>query len=537
MSAGAPSLPASGRSRTPIYITLLALLAVGLPLAATQLHNNAFLPHWYCYLGNGPLTWTHVSSDFLIGISYVAISCTLVYIVRRSAGAIPFHWMVLSFGLFILACGGTHFMEVVTIWMPLYWVSAAVKVVTAAASVSTAVALPLLSPVILHRLSEANLATERRIKLEAANAELERLYSELREAGRIKDAIVAQNAARIGDWSWDIRTGKTRWSEAVEAMHGIAPGEHDGRIESALATIHPEDQERLSAAMQKAMEGGDYEVDYRTVWSDGTEHWTAARGTVIRDADGKPERMLGICMDVTGRKANEDALLRAEKLAAAGRLAATVAHEINNPLEAVMNLVFLARTTDEDNRPLLEMAERELARVSAIAKQTLGFYRDTSAPADVSVAEVVKNVLDHYSGKIGSKDIEVETTISDDEVLHIRRGDLHQVISNLLANAIDASPKNGDIQVRVHKNAEGSILIEISDQGPGIPAALASRVFEPFFTTKKDVGTGLGLWVSKRLIEQLGGSLDLESDTSPHAHGTCFRITLPIALKPVAGSV
>jgi signal transduction histidine kinase len=529
MSARAPSLPLSGRSRTPIYLTLLAMLAIGLPVAATQLRSGSFLPHSFCYLGNGPLTWTHVVSDLLIGISYVAISCTLLHIVRRSEGSIPFHWMVLAFGLFIVACGGTHFMEVVTIWKPYYWVAAAVKIVTAAASVSTAIALPLLSPAILHRMSEAKTAGVRRSQLEVANAELQRLYGELREANRIKDALVAQNAARIGDWSWDIRTGQTTWSEAVELMHGIDPGTHPGRIESARLTVHPDDRERLAAAFDAAMATGDYEVEYRTVRTDASEHWTAARGKVSFGSDGKPERLIGICMDVTGRKANEEALLRAEKLAAAGRLAATVAHEINNPLEAVMNLVFLARTTDEDHRPFLEMAERELARVSAIAKQTLGFYRDTSSPTDVSVAEVVNKVLDNYGGKLGSKNIEVQTTITDDAVLHLRRGDLHQVISNLLANAIDASPVNGEIQVRVQKTGGKQISIEISDQGPGIPPELSKRVFEPFFTTKKDVGTGLGLWVSRRLVEQLDGSLTFDSDASPHSHGTCFRIALPIA--------
>jgi len=116
-------------------------------------------------------------------------------------------------------------------------------------------------------------------------------------------------------------------------------------------------------------------------------------------------------------------------------------------------------------------------------------------------------------------------------VLHLRRGDLHQVISNLLANAIDASPVNGEIQVRVQKTEGNQISIEISDQGPGIPPELSKRVFEPFFTTKKDVGTGLGLWVSRRLVEQLDGSLTFDSDASPHSHGTCFRITLPIADK------
>jgi signal transduction histidine kinase len=151
----------------------------------------------------------------------------------------------------------------------------------------------------------------------------------------------------------------------------------------------------------------------------------------------------------------------------------------------------------------------------------------------MSLSELLNNVLDNYGGKIGAKDIEVETTITDDAVLHVRRGDLHQVISNLLANAIDASPVGGEIQVRVQNTEIDAIAIEISDQGPGIPAELSKRVFEPFFTTKKDVGTGLGLWVSQRLVEQLRGSLAFESDDNPHSHGTCFRITLPLTEKMV----
>ena len=537
MSTNFPSLPLSGRSRTPIYITLVALLAIGLPLAATQLHTNSFLPHWYCYLGNAPLTWTHVASDLLIGISYVAISCTLLLLVRRSEGAVPFHWMVLSFGLFIVACGGTHFMEVLTIWRPYYWVSAAVKVVTAAASISTAIALPLLSPKILQRLAEASASEGRRAQLETANAELQRLNGELREGERLKDALVAQNAARIGDWSLDMRSGKNVWSEAVEVMHGLAPGSYDGRYESWWATVHPDDKERVNAAVQRAMETSDYEVEYRTLRPDQSEYWTAARGKVLYGSDGKPDRLLGICMDVTGRKANEEALLRAEKLAAAGRLAATVAHEINNPLEAVTNLIFLARTADGDNRTYLEMAERELARVSAIAKQTLGFYRDTSAPTDVLVSEILNNVLANYAQKLQSKQITLETVITGDAVLHIRRGDLHQILANLIANAIDASPVKGDIQVRVETDENKFVSVDISDQGPGIPRDLQRRIFEPFFTTKKDIGTGLGLWVSKRLVEQLGGIISFETDVNPHSPGTCFRISLPLAANEKTAEV
>jgi PAS domain S-box-containing protein len=535
MSTGAPALSVSGRSSTPILVTLLALLALGLPIAATQLRGSAFLPHLYCYLGNGPLTWTHVTSDLLIGCSYVAISCTLLYIVRQSQKNIPFHWMILAFGLFIVACGGTHFMEVVTIWKPYYWVSAALKVVTAAASVSTAIALPLLTPAILNRLSEATAAEERRTQLETANVELERLYSELREADRMKNALVAQNAARIGDWSWDMRTGKNTWSEAVEVMHGLRPGSYDGRYESWWATVHPDDKDSVAAAMKKALETGEYEVEYRTLRTDNSIYWTAARGKVVNGADGQPERLLGICLDVTGRKINEEALLRAEKLAAAGRLAATVAHEINNPLEAVMNLVFLARTSEGENRPLLDMADRELARVSAIAKQTLGFYRDNSSPTDVSIAELINAVLETYSGKIRSKQLDVKKSIVDDGVVRVRRGVLHQIIANLISNAIDASPLKGSIQVQASPE-NGYFVIDIVDQGGGISPEVASHLFEPFFTTKRDVGTGLGLWVSKRLIDQLGGTISFESNLEALAQGTRFTIRLPMAITDSAAT-
>ncbi len=527
MGTSAPPLLV-GRSRLPIYITAVALLAIGVPLAATQLRSGSFLPHWYCYLGNGPLTWTHVTSDLMIGFSYVAISCTLLLLVRKSQGTVPFHWMILAFGLFIVACGGTHFMEVLTIWKPVYWVSAAVKVVTAAASISTAVALPMLSPTILRRIEEARAAAEQRTQLESAHRELKSLYRELRESDRLKDALVAQNAARIGDWSWDVRTGKNVWSEAVEVMHGIAPGAYDGRYESWWATVHSDDKDRVTAAVQRALETGDYEVEYRTLRPDNSTYWTAARGKVVYGSDGKPEKLIGICMDVTGRKANEEALLRAEKLAAAGRLAATVAHEINNPLEAVMNLVYLARNTDGDNRALLEQADRELARVSAIAKQTLGFYRDTSSPTEVAVKDVVAKVLETYRSKLDAKQLEVNLEVASEMSLFLRRGDLHQVVANLVANAIDASMTGGQIEIRIFNADAATVVIEVCDQGSGIAPNVAKRIFEPFFTTKKDVGTGLGLWVSKRLIEQMGGRLTFDSDANPHSSGTCFRIQLPL---------
>lgn len=514
--------------RTAIFVVLAGTVAIALPIAATQVRAQGFLPHLYCYLANGPLVWTNVIADLAIGFSYVAISYTLLHLVSRSQGAIPFHWLLLAFGLFIVACGATHFMEVVTIWRPYYWVSAAVKVVTAAASISTAIALPVLSPGILQKLHDTEVATERREQLEKANLELERLNTELREADRLKNALVAQQAVEIGDWIWNIRTGENIWSEAVEVMHGLPPRSYDGRYESWWATVHPDDRPLVKLALERAMETGEYEVEYRTLRPDRSTYWTAARGRVINGDDGKPEKMLGICMDVTSRKANEEALLRAEKLAAAGRLAATVAHEINNPLEAVTNLVYIARMGGNDTDRVLSMAERELARVSAIARQTLSFYRDTASPTEFPVADVIHQVLELYAGKVHGKRLKLQTEVDGTAQVHAPRGDLHQIFANLFSNAVDASPPGGMIQIRVTSDADGT-RVQITDQGPGISEEVARKLFEPFFTTKKDVGTGLGLWVSRRLIQQMGGEISYTSRTGAPQTGTSFQIVLPLA--------
>jgi signal transduction histidine kinase len=309
-------------------------------------------------------------------------------------------------------------------------------------------------------------------------------------------------------------------------MHGLAPGTYDGRYESWWATVHPDDRPIVERALQRANDTGEYEVEYRTLRADGLTYWTATRGKVVYGQDGAPEKFLGICMDVTTRKQNEEALLRAEKLAAAGRLAATVAHEINNPLEAVMNLVFIAKTGVGDTEQVLSLAERELSRVAAIAKQTLGFYRDSGAAVDVDVVAVLQETLDLYSGRLESKALTVEKQFRGAHILRARRGDLYQIFANLLTNAIDASPEGGKITITVYEANAGQLNIDVQDQGSGIPAEIASRLFEPFFTTKKDIGTGLGLWVSRRLAEQLGGTINFTNVNSHH--GACFQVALPL---------
>ena len=508
-------------------LVLLVLTALLWPFLGRGLSGLPFMPHTFCYLGNATLITTHMVSDLLIGISYVVISLTLVYLVRASQGGIPFHWMFLAFGTFIIACGATHFMEVVTLWVPAYWASAYVKVVTAAASVATAIALPLAMPRILRNVQAVTVSEARAQELARINLQLSTANEKLQELDRLRRRFVAQASADIGDWEWEINTGKLQWSEEVEAMHGFAPGTFNGSYEQWLNSVHPEDREAATSAVAAALAmHSDYDVEYRTIRADGSMYWTAARAAVESDAAGNPVRMVGMCMDITHRKLTEEALRKTEKLAAAGRLAATIAHEVNNPLEAITNLIFLARNEPhqpERNR-LLEMADKELQRVSHITRQTLGFYRDSGRAVKVDLGEVVNNVLDVFQGKLKSKGVQARFEVRGETVVYGAPGEITQVVSNLISNAIDASRAGSNIRVRVRHRPEGAVVV-VSDQGSGISPTARAKVFEPFFTTKKDVGTGLGLWICRRIIESHGGSIRFRSSNGSNA-GTVFVVNL-----------
>jgi PAS domain S-box-containing protein len=513
------------------FITgVLALVATGLawPFLGRGLATMEFMPHTLCYLGNRTLIGTHLTADLLIGISYVVISLTLLYLVRASKGGIPFHWMFLAFGTFIIACGATHFMEAITLWHPVYWISAYVKVVTAVASVATAVALPLVMPNVVGTIANARHSEDRRVALMKANDDLIAANDKLQDLDRLRRRFVAQTAANIGDWDWDISAGKVRWSEEVEAMHGFAPGAFRGSFEEWVSTIHPDERTLVStAAMTAVANRSEYEVEYRTVRPDGSYYWTAARGAVECDSAGKPVRMVGMCMDISNRKRTEETLRKTEKLAAAGRLAATISHEINNPLEAVTNLLFLAKveSTQESCKQLLDLADQELRRVSHIARQTLGFYRDNSTPAALDLGQTMREVVNIFHGKLSSRNVEVRIEQTKAMQIFGLAGELRQLFSNLLSNAVDASPANFQITIRL-RDLGAFAQVTVADIGSGIPEAARAQIFEPFFTTKKDVGTGLGLWISKQIAEKHGGTLRFKSSTRAGRSGTVFVVRL-----------
>ncbi len=249
------------------------------------------------------------------------------------------------------------------------------------------------------------------------------------------------------------------------------------------------------------------------------------------------ERLVGVVLvfrDATFERKSQELLRKSEKLAAAARLSATVAHEINNPLEAVGNLLFLAKGTDgvpAAAAGYLGLAEQELERISHITRQTLGFYRESKVPDEIDVAALVESVLKIYSNKLGTKNIRLERNFSTCPMILGLAGELKQVIANLVSNAADAAPENGTIRVGLTcvETSEGKMVeVSVQDDGPGIRPEHHEMIFEPFFTTKKDVGTGLGLWVSKEIVDRHGGRIQALSLNENGASGTLFNVHLPL---------
>jgi PAS domain S-box-containing protein len=374
-----------------------------------------------------------------------------------------------------------------------------------------------------------------------AREQLRRNQEHLRNA-----FIASQRLAAIVESSDDAIASKdlngtvTSWNKGAEKMFGYKAEEMIGQ--SITLIIPPElhkDEEMILDKIRRGEKIAHFETVRRT--KSGERIDVSLTISPVKDSTGNVIGAAKIARNITENKKIERALLVTEKLAATGRLAATVAHEINNPLEAVTNLVYLAKTDLPDSSnagAYLSLASRELDRVAHITRQTLGFYRETLSPVRFSVTQAIDDLLPLYEKRFESRNVKVIKQYRDKMEITALVGELRQALSNLITNALDAMPNGGSLVIRVsqshqwNNSARAGVRITIMDTGSGIAPQNRKHLFQPFFTTKEDVGTGLGLWITRNLVEKHHGMIHVKSRTGEDRHGTAFSIFLPQEVKP-----
>ena len=330
------------------------------------------------------------------------------------------------------------------------------------------------------------------------------------------------------------------WNKAAEKMYGYRSEEIIGKPVSML--LPPDRLDEVRDILKRLRRGEKIEhFETVRVAKDGHLVTVSLSISPIHDPGGRIIGASTIAHDITRSRMGEQSMQNSERLAVSGRMAATVAHEINNPLEAATNALYLlaeSPSLDNSARQFLTIAQEELARIRQIATLTLGLHRsDAEHPQQVKVPELIDNVLALYGHKLRTLGIAIETRYDADIPVNAFPGELRQVISNLIVNAADALEKSGDkLCIHVFKSinwtklAQRGLRITISDNGCGIPLDKRAHIFEPFFTTKGSKGTGIGLSVSLGIVKKYGGTIRFRSIVKPGRSGTTFSIFLPAGL-------
>ncbi len=390
----------------------------------------------------------------------------------------------------------------------------------------------LLVTAIIRDITERRKSEDARAELireQTARAEAEAMQRRFRDLVQDLDAIV---------WEIDLRT--RMFTFVSDRAQQILGHPLDRWLEARhfwLKHVHPADRGLLVSFLRHITTGGANSVEYRARTASGETVWLRLIAYVVRDDEGSPRCLRGLMVDVTVRKLAEDAMRTTEKLAATGRLAASIAHEINNPMAAVTNLLYLLEhhpSLDNDARRYAKLAQDELGRVAHITRQMLGFYRDAVAAEDVNIPEVIQNILELYKSRFDDAHIKIRADLAAVNPVHAFPGELRQVFSNLLLNSAEAVPVGGTIRVRVTNSRQWSqqgssgVRITFADNGMGIHQVNMNHIFEPFFTTKGQNGTGLGLWVTRGIVEKHGGTIQVRSSIRAGHRGTTFSIFIPI---------
>ena len=352
---------------------------------------------------------------------------------------------------------------------------------------------------------------------------------------------LALKAGRMGIFEMDLARNVLWWSEETYALFGADP-KLECTFDSFISLVDPRDRAMLTQNIQESIDlGQPINHEFRILGREQNERWIICQARIDYDQQGNAVCCYGIFIDITLRKQSEQMVRKFERLSSAARLSAALAHEINNPLGAVVNLIFLAKSAAGVPASVVEQlsqAEQELERVAHVTRQTLGFYRESNATEEVDVPVLIDSLLNIYSKKIAEKQISVVRTFGQCPFVQAVRGELRQVLSNIITNAIEAVRESGTIQIDTHSapgSSNKSVEVIIADDGPGISDRDLDRIFEPFFSTKPGTGTGLGLWVAREIVMRHGGNIQVvpKKDRVFGLCGAMFKIQLPSRSKPL----
>lgn len=351
---------------------------------------------------------------------------------------------------------------------------------------------------------------------EAANARLAAIVESS------DDAIVAK----------DLNGIITDWNASAERMFGYTADEIVGR--SVLTIIPPELRHEEPHILGKIRAGERIEHhETRRMRKNGEIFDISLTVSPIKDSTGRVIGASKIVRDISDRRAAEAAIIEKEKLAAAGRLAATLAHEVNNPLESITNLAFLLvhhEPLDDEARKYAELLFKEVQRAGEITRQTLSYHKATRERTEVNVAEILGHIARWKKKKLDAKSLELRLEVEGSPLVSGYAGELRQVFDNLIENAIDALSAGGTIRISTRVRRFGGmqhLVVRVCDNGEGVPRRLWFKIFDPFFTTKPKTGSGLGLWVTREIVRKHGGAIRVRSAHTPQRHGSIFTISLP----------
>ncbi len=320
------------------------------------------------------------------------------------------------------------------------------------------------------------------------------------------------------------------WNRGAERLYGWTRAAAQGK--NAHELLRTEFPAPLAEILKAVRERGEWRGEITHTTKEGRKVIVASRWTPRYDGGGKLIGTFEINRDLTEEKLHQEQSRNAERLATLGRLAATVAHEINNPLDVLSNIFYLLKQEglSQAARELVQQGEAEVKCIAEITSATLRYSRTSPQPAEVSLSDILDNVLLMHSGQIRTRGVRVEKKYRVEGKMTAHAGELRQVFANLVGNALDALANGGKLRVSVTAAGDG-FFVGIADHGAGMPKTIQKKIFEPFFTTKGASGTGLGLWIARAIVRKHGGEIRVRSYTQPGRSGTVFLVWLPKALR------